>query len=172
LHLRTTGNFRIRNPLFSNGICFHVSNLGSFTLFSFLVTQLAEVKQSVSVNSVVYNYCFTNCFHFFCCRLFVCNIRKQASSMTNLMHTCFILQYVHYNPLHVSSITCSSPGRWIVLMQHLVPSLSFSGHPVHLCTGWPLIEREDTRCCINTIQRPDDEHIMLETCTGLQKNLL
>ena len=21
--------------------------------------------------------------------------------MTNLMHTCFILQYVHYNPLHV-----------------------------------------------------------------------
>jgi len=28
--------------------------------------------------------------------------------MTNLMHTCFILQYVHYNPLHVSSITCSS----------------------------------------------------------------
>jgi len=21
--------------------------------------------------------------------------------MTNLMHTCYILQYVHYNPLHI-----------------------------------------------------------------------
>jgi len=30
------------------------------------------------------------------------------------------LQYIHYNPLHVSSITCSSSGGWIVLMQHLV----------------------------------------------------
>jgi len=28
--------------------------------------------------------------------------------MTNLMHTCFILQYVNYNPVHVSSIKCSS----------------------------------------------------------------
>jgi len=37
---------------------------------------------------------------------------------------------------------------------------------------WPSgaqIERELLRrCCINTIQPPDDEHIMLETCRGLQ----
>ena len=39
--------------------------------------------------------------------------------MTNLMHTCFILQYVHYNPLLVSSITCSS-----------------SGGKFHLCNIW------------------------------------
>ena len=26
---------------------------------------------------------------------------------------------------------------------------------------------DDTRCCIFTIQPPDDEHIMLETCRGL-----
>ena len=26
---------------------------------------------------------------------------------------------------------------------------------------------DDTRCCINTVQPPDDEHIMLETCTGM-----
>ena len=26
---------------------------------------------------------------------------------------------------------------------------------------------DDTRCCINTIQPPDDEHVMLETCRGL-----
>jgi len=36
------------------------------------------------------------------------------------------------------------------------------------CTGRPLTESDDTRCCINTIQPPDDEHIMIETCTGLQ----
>ena len=51
--------------------------------------------------------------------------------MTNLIHTWFILQYVYYNPLHVSSITCSSSGGWIVLMQHLISSLSVSGRPVH-----------------------------------------
>jgi len=27
--------------------------------------------------------------------------------MTNLMHACFILQYVYYSPLHVSSVMCS-----------------------------------------------------------------
>ena len=38
---------------------------------------------------------------------------------------------------------------------------------LNLSTGRPLTENDDTRCCINTIQRPDDEHIMLETCRGL-----
>ena len=33
-----------------------------------------------------------------------------------------------------------------------------SGRPVH---------SDDTRCSINTIQPPDDEHIMLESCRGL-----
>jgi hypothetical protein len=36
-----------------------------------------------------------------------------------------------------------------------------------LYTGQPLSESDDTRCCINKIQPPDDEHIMLETCRGL-----
>jgi len=52
-------------------------------------------------------------------------------------------------------------------MQHLVSSLSVSGRPVHKCTERPLTESDDTRCCINTIQPPDDEHIMLETCEEL-----
>ena len=26
---------------------------------------------------------------------------------------------------------------------------------------------DDTRCCINTIYPPDDEHVMLETCRGI-----
>ena len=38
---------------------------------------------------------------------------------------------------------------------------------LNLCTGRPLTESDDTRCCINKIQPPDDEHIMLETCRGL-----
>ena len=36
---------------------------------------------------------------------------------------------------------------------------------LHLCTGRPLTE-DDTRCCMNTIQPPDNEHVMLETCRG------
>ena len=57
-------------------------------------------------------------------------------------------------------------------MQHLVSSLSVSDRPVHrlrencsavLFQPVPLTESEDTRCCINTIHPPDDEHIMLET---------
>ena len=38
---------------------------------------------------------------------------------------------------------------------------------LHLCTRQPLTESDDTRCCINTIHPPDDEHIMLETCREL-----
>ena len=57
------------------------------------------------------------------------------------------------------------------MMQRLVSSLLVSGRPVHRlrenCTGQPLTKSDDTRCCINTIQPPDDEHIMLETCRGL-----
>ena len=42
--------------------------------------------------------------------------------------------------------------------------LSVSGRPVHrTATDW----EDDTRCCNNTIQPPDDEHVMLETCRGL-----
>ena len=63
-----------------------------------------------------------------------------------------------------------------VLMQHLISSLPLSGRLVHwlrevsylnLCTGPSLTEIDNTRRCINRIQSPDDEHIMLETCRGL-----
>jgi len=68
--------------------------------------------------------------------------------MTNLIHTCFILQYVHYDPLYAQ----------------VERKLQFS---INLCTGRPLTESDDTRCCINTIQPPDDEHMMLKTRRGL-----
>ena len=38
---------------------------------------------------------------------------------------------------------------------------------LNLSTGRPLTESDDTRCCINKIQPPDDELIKLETCRGL-----
>jgi hypothetical protein len=61
---------------------------------------------------------------------------------------------------------CSSSGGKIVLIQHLVSSPSVSDRPVHrlkefslnLCTNWSFTESDDTRCCINTIWPPDDEH--------------
>ena len=66
--------------------------------------------------------------------------------MTNLINTCFILQYVYYNPLHVSSFICSSSGGWIVLMQRLVSSLSVSGGSVHRLRG---------NCCYLSTCAPD-----------------
>jgi len=49
------------------------------------------------------------------------------------------------------TISCSSSGGQIVLIQHLVSSLSVSDLPVHRCTGRSLTrtKSDDTRCCIN-----------------------
>jgi len=47
------------------------------------------------------------------------------------------------------ALTCPSSGAQIVLLQHLVSSLSVQ----------PLTERDDTRCCDNTICPPDDGHV-------------
>jgi hypothetical protein len=49
------------------------------------------------------------------------------------------------------AISCSSSEGQIVLVQHLVLSLSVSDRSVHLCTERSLTETDDTRCCINTI---------------------
>jgi hypothetical protein len=40
---------------------------------------------------------------------------------------------------------------------------------INLYTDQSLTDSDDTRCCINTIYPPDDEHIMLETCRGKGK---
>ena len=56
-----------------------------------------------------------------------------------MMHTCFILQYVHYSPLHGSNITCSSSGGWNVLMQYPVSS---SQSVVVRCAGWERTKHE------------------------------
>jgi hypothetical protein len=48
------------------------------------------------------------------------------------------------------AISCSSSGGQTVLIRHLVSSLSISDRPV-LCTGWSLIDSDDTRCRINPL---------------------
>ena len=88
--------------------------------------------------------------------------------MTNLMHTCFILQYIRYNPLHVSSITRSSSGCLNCIDAASGMVLSASGRPVHLCTGRPLTESTIPDAASIQFKTPDDENVMLETRRGLQ----
>ena len=54
------------------------------------------------------------------------------------------------------AISCLYSGGQIVLIQHLVSSLSVSDRPV-LYTGRSLTDSDDTRYCINTIWPPEYE---------------
>ena len=61
------------------------------------------------------------------------------------------------------ALLCSSSGGQIVLVHHLVSSLSLGDCSVHrssrnLRTEQPPNESDDTRCCTNTICPPEDEH--------------
>ena len=62
------------------------------------------------------------------------------------------------------AVLCSSSGGQIVLLQHLVSSLSVNGRTLRrlradsVRTVRPFTESDDTRCCNNTICPPEDEH--------------
>jgi len=62
------------------------------------------------------------------------------------------------------AVLCSSPGGQIVLLWHLVSSLSVNGRTVcqlgalNWHTVWLFTESDDTRCRNNTICPPGDEH--------------
>jgi len=58
------------------------------------------------------------------------------------------------------AVPCSSSGGQIILLQHLVSSLSVNGRTVrrYRRTVRPFTESDDTRCCNNTICPPEDEH--------------
>ena len=87
----------------------------------------------------------------------------------------FIIYFLHYSTCFehymliirrmnfidaVSGIVLSVSGRPV----HRFGKNSFLSQPVH----WTATDLEDdNRCCINTIQPPDDEHIMLEICGGM-----
>ena len=55
-------------------------------------------------------------------------------------------------------------SKWLsgAQVERELRSLSTCAPQHTLCVGHA--DSDDTRCCINTIQPPDDEHIMLETC--------
>jgi len=59
------------------------------------------------------------------------------------------------------AVPCTSSGGQIVLLQHLVLSLSVNGRTVcQLSTSilYVRLQSDDTRCCNNTICPPEDEH--------------
>ena len=63
--------------------------------------------------------------------------------------------------LIIRRLNCIDAASGIVTL-----SKRLSAAHVDLCTGQPLTDSDDTRCSTNTIQLPDDEHIMLEKCRG------
>ena len=58
------------------------------------------------------------------------------------------------------AVLCSSSGGQIILLQHLVSSLSVNGRlrALNRRTVRPFTESDDTGCCNNTICPPEDEH--------------
>jgi hypothetical protein len=104
--------------------------------------------------------------HFFFLRFADCasqyNLSKGLAWHTNsLFYNKFITVLYMFR-----ATSCSSSGGQIVLIQHLVLSLSVGDRPVHrlrqnslnLCTGRSPTDSDETRCCINTIWHPDDKH--------------
>jgi len=85
--------------------------------------------------------------------------------ITNLMHK-YLYSYNITIIYMFRALLCSSSGGQIVYVQHLVPSLSLSGHTLHWlrenslnqCNIRPLIQSDGTRCCTYTIWPPEDEH--------------
>jgi uncharacterized protein YceK len=84
--------------------------------------------------------------------------RNRFLLTTNAMHF-FMYLFICFISVHVSSNKCSSSGDRIVGTQsypdrHTKQSLTQTNH---------------TRWCINTIRSPDDEHLLLETCTDMKQ---
>jgi len=74
--------------------------------------------------------------------------------MTNLMHTLFYNMFIMILYMFRALYAHHQEDElyWCSIWQRTEFSLN-------LCTGQPLTESEDTRCCISTVQQPDDEYI-------------
>ena len=68
--------------------------------------------------------------------------------------------------LIIRRINCIDAASGIFTLIKWLSGIQVEQFLLHLHTGRPLTESDDIRCCINKIQHPDDEHIMLETCRG------
>ena len=84
--------------------------------------------------------------------------------MINLIQTCFILQYVYYNPLHVSSIIRSSAGG-LNCIDAASGIVTLSKWPSGAPDGHLLRVTIPDAASIQ-FKPPDDEHVILETCRG------
>ena len=73
--------------------------------------------------------------------------------------------------LIIRRLKCIDAASGIVTLSKWPSGMQVEQEMLDLHTGWPLTESDDTRCCINTFQPPDDEHIMLETRRGLKTKL-
>ena len=68
--------------------------------------------------------------------------------------------------LIIRRLKCIDAASGIVTLSKWLSS-AWVERELNLFTGRPLTDSDDTKCCINTFQPPDDEHIMLETCKEL-----
>jgi len=95
----------------------------------------------------------------------------QLDAQILYFNTFFIFLYMF------RALLCSSSGRQIVLVQHLVSSLSLGDCSVHrlressrnLCTEQSPKENDDTRCCTIRVQflLLKISTIVLEKCRGI-----
>ena len=101
---------------------------------------------------------------FLCVELF-----HQQNLMHNFLYS-LTIYLLHYCPQHVSSINmpifrrknCIHTASGIfALCKRLHSTLVESGlqSALNQCTAQMFTESEDTRCCVNTIFPPDDEHV-------------
>jgi hypothetical protein len=88
----------------------------------------------------------------------------------------FILFYVYYSPLHVSSnvvliirrLNCTNTASGIVTLCKWPSGMQVEKFLLGLHTGLPLTESDYTRCRINTIDPLMMSTYLLETCRGLE----
>ena len=130
------------------------------TVFILIIEHNEEQKMYAAVNlrkPTLYSGCYLKCFRLvvwhFCfnvsltVHLSITLDNDQLDAQIFFINTFITILYVYM----FRAISCSSSGGQIILIQHLVLSLSVNDHLVHLCTGRSLTESDDTRCCISTI---------------------
>jgi hypothetical protein len=105
------------------------------------------------------------CFLHFLCFIDRASLYNLVNK-TNVVHNFSLC--VYFCSLHVSGATCPSSGELTVSMEHLVfvtlkqvNSLNISPYNFKLFTCFRVT---NNRCCIDTVNSPDDGHIAPETC--------
>ena len=138
----------------------------------FLKKQKNITHPTLTLHSIHIYYKDANCYTFYYVLLTV-HLRQWPTwnTLASFYNTFFIILYM-FRALyaHHQEVELYWCCIWYRHSQSVaVRCTGWEGtlFPLNLCTGRPLTESDDTRCCISTIQPPDDEHIMLETCRGL-----